>query len=82
MWIQGQSQKNIQHELGISSATDVYCCSFCREVCEVAVINNSENIGGQGLVVEIEESKFAERKYNVGHRVKCGWVFGGREKGR
>lgn len=72
MWIQGQSQKNIQHEFGISSATDVDWCSFCREVCEVAVINNSEKIGGQGIVVDIDVSKFAKRKYNVGHRVKGG----------
>lgn len=80
MWIHGHSQKNIQHEQGISSATDVDWCSFCREVCEVSIINSSEKIGGPGIVVEIDESKFAKRKYNVGHRVKGGWVFGGREK--
>ena len=34
----------------------------------------------QGIVVQIDESKFAKRKYHVRHRVRVGWVFGGREK--
>ena len=78
MCIQGLSKKNIQR--GISSATDVDWCSFCREVSEVSVINNSVKIGGQGVVVEFDKSKFAKRKYKVRHKVKGGWVFGGREK--
>ena len=76
----GQSQNHIQRELGIPSATDVNWCSFCREVCEVSVINNSVKIGGQSIVVVIDKSKFAKRKYNIGHKVKGGWVFGGRKK--
>ena len=40
----------------------------------------SERIGGPGIVIEIDESKFAKRKYNVGHRVVGGWVFGGRKR--
>lgn len=61
-------------------STDVDWASFCREVCEVTVMNESERIGGPGIVVQIDESKFAKRKYNVGHRVTGGWVFGGHEK--
>ena len=80
LWVHGHSQQNIQHEVGISSSTDVDWASFCREVCEVSVMRNSEKIGGQGIVAEIDESKFAKRKYNVGHRVKGGLVFGGRGK--
>ena len=30
--------------------------------------------------VEIDESKFGERKYYQGHKVEGQWVFGGREK--
>ena len=37
-------------------------------------------IGGKDIIVEIDESKFAKRKYNVGHPVQGGSVFGGREK--
>lgn len=73
------SQNYIQQELGTSRKTDVDWACFCREVCANSVLNNSEKIGGPGIVIEIDESKFAKRKYNVGHRVVGGWVFGGRE---
>ena len=34
-------------------------------------------VGGQGVIVEIDESKFGKRYYNRGKRVKGNWVFGG-----
>ena len=37
-------------------------------------------IGGNGIEVEIDESKFGKRKYQKGHAVEGQWVFGGREK--
>jgi len=36
-------------------------------------------IGGEGIRVELDESKFGKRKYNTGHRVDGVWVFGGVE---
>lgn len=53
---------------------------FCREVCEESFhrsLASGEQIGSEGVVAEIDESKFAKRKYNCGHHVKDGWVFGG-----
>ena len=43
-------------------------------------MSKSEQIGGNGVEVEIDESKFGKRKYHKGHRVEGQWVFGGREK--
>jgi transposase-like protein len=37
-------------------------------------------IGGEGIIVEIDESKFGKRKYHRGHRVEGAWVFGGVER--
>ncbi len=37
-------------------------------------------IGGPGIVVEIDESKFGKRKYHRGHRVEGAWVIGGVER--
>ena len=34
-------------------------------------------IGEDGIIVEIDESKFGKRKYNRGHRVDGCWVLGG-----
>jgi hypothetical protein len=33
-------------------------------------------IGGPGIIVEMDESKFGKRKYNMGHRVEGNWVWG------
>jgi len=32
-------------------------------------------IGGEGIVVEIDESKFGKRKYSRGHKVDGVWVL-------
>ena len=43
--------------------------------------NNVQLIGGPGIIVELDESKFAKRKYNQGHAVvNDDWVFGAVER--
>jgi len=37
-------------------------------------------IGGEGIEVQIDETKMGRRKYNRGHRVEGVWVLGGVEK--
>jgi hypothetical protein len=44
------------------------------------VEENEAIIGGPGIIVEVDESKFGRRKYNRGHRVEGCWVFGGVER--
>ena len=40
-------------------------------------------IGGEGIEVQIDESKFAKRKYHQGHRAGySSWVFGGINKNK
>jgi len=50
-------------------------------VCIAYNLRNSEKLGGPGKVVEIDESKFGKRKYNVGRIFQGQWVFGGIERG-
>lgn len=33
-------------------------------------------IGGEGVIVEVDECKFGKKKYNKGHGIKIVWVEG------
>ena len=40
---------------------------FFREACLTMMVEHSELFGGNGIEVEIDESKFGKRKYYRGH---------------
>ena len=80
LWSQAFSVDEIIHELKLSKKTVIEWTHFFRESCFTTVMDSSEQIGGEGVEVEIDESKFGKRKYYRGHRVEGQWVFGGREK--
>ena len=80
LWSQGFSLSEIMHELKLSNKTVIEWTTFIRDCCSCVVMDSSEQIGGNGIEVEIDESKFGKRKYHRGHRVEGQWVFGGREK--
>ena len=51
---------------------------YCHDVCFNIVSElSSDKIGGQGLTVEIDESKFGKTKYHKGRYIKGQWIFGG-----
>jgi len=51
--------------------TTVDWYNYCREICALAINDEDvERIGGIGKIVEIDESKFDNRKYNRGRRVE------------
>lgn len=80
LWLDGASNLCIQHQVNISKRTVVKWVNYCREVMHDDVVVKKVPIGGPGLHVEIDESKFAKRKYNRGRRVEGQWVFGGVER--
>ena len=50
---------------------------YCRDVCFNIVSEMSvTKIGGYGLTVEIDESKFSKTKYHKGRHIKGQWIFG------
>ncbi|KAK9707709.1 ISXO2-like transposase domain [Popillia japonica] len=81
LWVRCLRQTFICEELKLSQRTAVDWASFCREVCLEYFMYRPTKLGGPGIVVEIDESKFGRRKYHKGHRIEGQWVFGGFERG-
>jgi transposase-like protein len=81
-WSTGTSQLQTRVESSVGSqTTTVDWFRFCREICVAhLLIVDSGMIGGEGVVVEIDESKFGHRKYHVGRVVEGTWIFGGIER--
>ena len=44
------------------------------------MFDSSQKIGGEGKIVQIDESKFGKQKYHQGLHVEGQWVFGGIEQ--
>ena len=51
-------------------------------MCPIVLLRHTEDekLGGEGRIVEIDESKFGQRKYQRGCAVNGQWVFGGIER--
>lgn len=76
-------ESSIVEEQSVSSETaDRFL--FCREVCLLNLdqeIDQKEKIGGEGIVVEVDECKIGRRKYQRGCVVERSWIFGMIERG-
>ncbi|XP_039281132.1 uncharacterized protein LOC120350666 [Nilaparvata lugens] len=81
LWTRNVPSSALMIEVEIYNNTAVDWGSFCREVAFHAISEQKEKIGGEGHVVQIDESKFGKRKYNRGKRVEGQWVFGGIDVG-
>ena len=80
LWSQGFTHSEVMHELKLSKKTVTEWFMFFRECCIYSVMEQSEQIDGNGVEVEIDKSKFGKRKYHRGHKIEGQWVFGGHEK--
>ena len=54
-----------------STETVIDWYNYCREVCADRIMNHhAGQIGGPGMTVEIDESKFGKTKFNRGRYIE------------
>uniref|UniRef100_A0AAF5D994 CDT1 Geminin-binding domain-containing protein n=1 Tax=Strongyloides stercoralis TaxID=6248 RepID=A0AAF5D994_STRER len=78
--ISGASTTQIIGYTQISKPTIATLNKYTCQLLADAVDLSDVTIGGPGIIVEIEESKFGKVKYHRGHRVEGAWVLGGVER--
>ena len=71
---------------GLSHKAVTHWSQYARHLVSQMVLATQQQhrIGGPGVEVQIDESKFGKRKVAAngrGHRVEGAWVFGGVEQG-
>lgn len=82
VWLSSPKVVLLEQNFRMSRHTVIDWSSFLREVMMNWAFQNStdEMIGGEGKVVEIDESKMGKRKYNCGRIIDGQWIFGGIER--
>jgi ISXO2-like transposase domain len=79
-WLKGASHKKLCCDTGLAKSTVTAYIMYFRELVANMLDESHVKIGGEGITVEIDESKLAKRKYNRGHTVQGVWVLGGVER--
>ncbi len=65
-------------EFGMGKLTTISYNRHMREVCLFSIMNRPrQKIGGNGYIVEIDETLFTKRKSHAGRMLPEQWVFGG-----
>jgi len=60
------------------SVSNIY--SFCREVCDLELNKKQCQLGGEGKIVEVDNSNFKLREYDIGRKKEGQWVVGAVER--
>ena len=70
----------IKSATGHSCTTVVAALKYFRQLVGSILDLEDVTIGGEGVIVELDEAKFGKRKFHVGHPVDGAWVLGGVER--
>jgi hypothetical protein len=79
-WINRVPVTSIISMTGHSPNTVTNFMGYFRQLITSSIDLDDTIIGGDGVIVEVDESKVGKRKYHRGHRVEGAWIFGGIER--
>ena len=79
-WLGGANHQQIMRYTGLSKPTITAYLGYYRQLISGSLERDDTMIGGEGITIEIDESKFGKRKFHRGHTVEGVWVFGGVER--
>ena len=74
-WLSKASATQIVTYTGVSGVTVQAYVHHLQQLTADSLEEEDFVIGGEGVVVEVDETKLGKRKYNRGHRVDGVWVF-------
>lgn len=80
IWLTGSTYTVALSMTTHSPNTIVEYYGYFRQLVADSLDEEDWTIGGEGVIVEVDESKFGKRKYNRGHRIEGAWVIGGIER--
>lgn len=80
-WCLKLENESIMTDMDVSSETVNNWQHFCRDVCMELCVRENEMLGGDRVIVEVNESEFGSQKYEKERYVEGKWVFGGVERG-
>ncbi|KAF4149088.1 putative ISXO2-like transposase domain-containing protein [Phytophthora infestans] len=67
--------------VGVNAQAAMQWYTYCRDICSQEMMSIPMEIGGEGHVVEIDETSLKKKsKYNRGRRYPDFWLFGGVER--
>lgn len=79
-WLSGATSQVAMRQTGHGSATVTAFYRHFRDLVTSSLTIEDQIIGGDGIDVEVDETKLGKRKYHRGHRVDGVWVVVGIER--
>jgi len=82
IWLNDCNSTQLRNITGFSKESVAnWIQNYCQliELDMQSMPEDDRKVGGPGIIVQIDESKFGKRKYNRGHKVQGVWVVGGVE---